>query len=172
MKKKTDMKLIIIFESLHGTTAKCARKLSELINCNIHIAQLKENENIRINEFDVIIIGGSIHLGVIQTRVENFIKKNHAVLLEKKLGLYLCCMEVGENARMQFEKAYPADLRKKALVTSLFGGEFNLGKMNFFEKKLTRKLTGIKSSVSRINEDEIRRFAEKINQFVTLRDVR
>jgi menaquinone-dependent protoporphyrinogen oxidase len=73
-------------------------------------------------------------------------------------------MEEGENARMQFDKAYPSDLREKAIATGLFGGEFNLRKMSFFEKKFTRKATGIKSSVSRLNVEEIRRFAEKMSK--------
>jgi menaquinone-dependent protoporphyrinogen oxidase len=161
------MKGIIIYESLHGSTEKCAKMLTELIGGDIQTARLHDNEYINIDEFDVVIVGGSIHMGVIQTRVENFLKNNHEKLREKQLGLYLCCMEEGEIAREQFDRAYPAEFRKKAIATGLFGGEFNLRRMSFFEKKLTRRLTGIKSSVPKINEEEIRHFAKKINLFVT-----
>lgn len=158
------MKSIIIYESLHGSTEKCAKLLYKLIKTDIQIARLKDSDEIHLDEFETVIIGGSIHHGVIQLRVENFIKKNQEKLLGKRLGLYLCCMEEGETARMQFEKAYPSELRDKAVAKGLFGGEFNLGKMNFFEKRITRKLTGIKSSVSKIQEEEIRFFAEKMNK--------
>lgn len=158
------MKAIIIYESLHGSTEKCAKYLKELIPGDLKSQRLQNNEDIDLDEFDTVIIGGSIHMGVIQTRIENFISSNHDKLLTKKLGLYLCCMEKGETAKMQFENAYPPILRKKAVAKGLFGGELNLRKMSFFEKKFTRKATGIKSSVSRINEEEIRKFAELIRK--------
>ena len=157
------MKSIIIYESLHGSTEKCAKLLNALLISELQIKRLQDNEDIHIDEFDTVIIGGSIHMGVVQTRIKNFIQKNHALLLEKQLGLFLCCMEEGDTAMQQFERAYPSDLREKAFAMGLFGGELNLGKMNFFEKKLTLKLTGIKSSVSKLNEEEIKKFAEKIN---------
>lgn len=160
------MKSIIIYESLHGSTEKCAKILNIYIEDDLEIVRLKDNEDIRIDNYKTVIIGGSIHHGVIQMKVENFIKKNFNQLLEKRLGLYLCCMEEGEIARQQFEKAFPEDLRTKALATGLFGGEFNLKKMSFFEKKLTKKLTGLTSSVSKINEEAIKTFAEKINRAV------
>jgi menaquinone-dependent protoporphyrinogen oxidase len=158
------MKAIIIYESLHGSTEKCAKLLGRQIKSDIKISRLRENEDIEIEEYDTVIIGGSIHHGVIQTRIENFILKNQSKLLEKKLGLYLCCMEEGQTALDQFAKAYPGELRKKAHAKGIFGGEFNLSKMSFFEKKLTRKLIGVKSSVSKINEEEIMNFAQKMNQ--------
>ncbi len=161
------MKTIIIFESLHGSTEKCAHKLKELINGEIAIARLQENENVSIDDYDRVVIGGSIHMGVIQTRIEDFIKNNHSQLAEKKLGLYLCCMENGDTAQLQFNKAYPEELRKNALAIGLFGGEFNLGKMSLFEKKFTRKATGIKNSVSRINEEEIRKFALRMSEGIS-----
>jgi menaquinone-dependent protoporphyrinogen oxidase len=161
------MKSIIIYESLHGSTEKCAMLLSEILNSDTQINRLKEMDNVQLNDFDVVIIGGSIHNGLIQLRIEEFIQKNNFQLLEKPLGLYLCCMEEGETARMQFERAFPSELREKAIATGLFGGEFNLKKMGFFEKRFIRKLTGIRSSISKIDADAIWAFAEKINKVIS-----
>jgi menaquinone-dependent protoporphyrinogen oxidase len=161
------MKSIIIYESLHGSTEKCAMLLSEVLNSDTQIARLQEMDDIGINDFDIVIIGGSIHNGVIQLRIEDFIQKYNTQLLEKHIGLYLCCMEEGETARIQFERAFPSELRNKAIATGLFGGEFNLKKMSFFEKRLIRKLTGIRSSVSKIDADAIWAFAEKMNKVIS-----
>ena len=155
------MKAVIVYDSLHGSTEKCARQLRELINGDVQTVSLQKNQEINLNDFDTVIIGGSIHMGVIQTRVENFISKNQAQLLEKQIGLYLCCMEEGDVAQQQFNKAYPDNLRNKAKALGLFGGEFNLRKMSFFEKILTQKLTGITSAATKIKEEAIRSFAEK-----------
>jgi menaquinone-dependent protoporphyrinogen oxidase len=158
------MKSVIIYESLHGSTEKCVKILACQIRGELEIKRLKGNEDIRISDYDLVILGGSIHHGVIQSRIERFILKNHDQLIKKNLGLFLCCMEEDDTARLQFEKAYPYDLRRKAVAAGLFGGEFNLKKMSIFEKKLTRKLTGITESVSKIKDNEIKKFAEKINQ--------
>jgi menaquinone-dependent protoporphyrinogen oxidase len=158
------MKTIIIYESLHGSTEKCALLLSEVLNSETQISRLQDMDDIRLNDFDKVIIGGSIHNGVIQLRIEEFIQKHNDQLLEKPLGLYLCCMEEGDTARMQFEKAFPSVLRERAVVTGLFGGEFNLKRMSFFERRLIRKLTGIRTSVSKINAEAIWAFAEKMNK--------
>ena len=158
------MKTIIIYESLHGSTEKCAKRLSELINTDLHLARLKDTDDIQLDEYETVIIGGSIHHGVIQTRIEKFINENQEVLLKKNLGLYLCCMEEGDTAKKQFDNAYSVKLREKAIAKGFFGGEFNLRKMSFFEKKFTRKLTGISNSVSKLKDEEIQSFAKRINE--------
>lgn len=160
------MKAVIVYESLHGSTEKCAKILSTLIHQDIELIRLRDHEGFRPGAYDLVIVGGSIHHGVIHSRIEKFLRENHHELLSRNLGLFLCCMEEGETARKEFESAYSEDLRSKALATGIFGGELKLDKMNFFEKKITRKITGIKSSVSKINEEEIRLFADKINRVI------
>lgn len=157
------MKGIIIFESLHGSTGKCASILSDITGGKLKLNRLQENEDIRLEEYDTVIIGGSIHHGMIQMRIEKFMEKYREQLLSKKLGLYLCCIEEGENARNQFEKAYPVELREKAAASGLFGGELKLRKMNLFERQFTRKVAGIKKSVSKINVEAIHKFAKDLS---------
>jgi menaquinone-dependent protoporphyrinogen oxidase len=156
------MKVLIVYETLHGTTEKCAKILKEKLKHSTDILSLKLNENIDLDEYDLIIIGGSIHMGVIHTRIRQFIDSNLGILVRKPHGLYLCCMEQGENARLQFDHAYPEELRQSAIVNGLFGGEFNFKKMNVFEKKFTRTVSRHHNSVSMLNLDEINQFADKI----------
>lgn len=157
------MKTIIIYESIHGSTEKCALLLSEKIRSELEIKRLKDNENLSVENYDTVIIGGSIHHGFIQSRIESYIEKNLEYLKDKNLGLYLCCMEEGNAAQQQFDTAFPEVLRNKAVAKGLFGGEFNMKKMNSFERKIARKATGISASYSKINTEEISVFAEKIN---------
>jgi menaquinone-dependent protoporphyrinogen oxidase len=158
------MKGIIIYESLHGSTEKCAKKLMEFFPGELKAVRLNEPGVINLDDYDTVVIGGSIHMGVIQMRIENFLLKNHDKLKEKNLGLYLCCMEEGETAKMQFEKAYHSELRYKASALGLFGGEFNWKKMNFFQRTIVKKLKGVTGQVSRINEEEIRKFAKELGK--------
>lgn len=158
------MKTIIIYASHHGCTGKAAKILAEKLKSDVVVVNLKDNKNPDLKDFDNVIIGGSIHAGRIQDKVKNFCLKNLAVLKEKRLGLFLCCMEEGEKAQKQFNEAYPAELRGHASITGLFGGEFNFDRMNFLERAIVKKVAGITSSVSKIKEDEIHRFAAALSQ--------
>jgi hypothetical protein len=44
----------------------------------------------------------------------------------------------GGNAISEFEEAFPFELKDKVIVKGLFGGEFKLKNMNFFEKLLNK----------------------------------
>ncbi len=157
-------KVLIVYETLHGTSEKCAFMLKKLINHETRVVRLKQNEDIDISGYDIFVIGGSIHMGVLHTRVRNFIEKNIDLLMEKPHGLFLCCMEQGDTAWLQFENAYPEKLRKSSIVNGLFGGEFNFRKMNLFERGFTNKVAKVNNSLSRINLYEIQKFAREINR--------
>jgi len=157
-------KVLIVYETLHGSSEKCALMLKDQINHETTVVRLKESEEIDLSAYDIIVVGGSIHMGVLHTRVRNFLEKNYEQLMQKPHGLFLCCMEQGDTARLQFENAYPEKLRKSAIANGLFGGEFNFKKMNLFEKAFTKKVAKVKASVSKINLDEIRKFALEISR--------
>jgi menaquinone-dependent protoporphyrinogen oxidase len=59
----------------------------------------------------------------------------------------------------QMEKAFPEILRKHATAMDTMGGEFLFDKMNFFQRLIVQKISGIKNTVSRINMEKISIFA-------------
>ncbi|MEQ6388584.1 flavodoxin domain-containing protein [Bacillaceae bacterium S4-13-58] len=162
------MYTLIVYCSSHGTTAKAVKLLASKISGEIIVADLKEKKemdtHLDVSLYDNIIIGGSIHAGNIQGKVKQFVKSNLSSLLLKNVGLFLCCMRTGEIATQQFEAAFPEELRKHAVTTSLFGGEFLVSKMNFVEKKIVKKISGVSEDTFMLNEDEIFSFAEKFNK--------
>jgi menaquinone-dependent protoporphyrinogen oxidase len=158
------MKTLIVYETLHGSAERCAGLLKEKINHETEMVRLRDNENLDISNYDNIIVGGSIHMGVIHTRVRDFVNRNLEALIEKPHGLYLCCMEQGETAKAQFNNAYPEELRRSSVINGLFGGEFLVKKMNLFERNFTKKVAKVNSTMSRINLGEIDKFARRISQ--------
>ena len=157
------MKTLIVFSTKHGCTEKCAQKIKNHLSGDTVVVNLKQNGNVDLSGFDTVIIGGSIHAGRVQTRIIKFLNKNSEILLEKKLGLFLCCMEQGEKAVKQLNDAFPNVFRNHASACEILGGEFNFEKMNFIERFIVRKVAKTEKSVSRISDDKIERFAEKIN---------
>lgn len=157
------MKTAIVYSSSHGTTEKAAQLLKENLVGEVELINLKKNSDPDMGEYGSVIVGSSIHAGSIQAKVKSFIGKNLNVLLDKKIGLFLCCMYEGEEARKQYEKGYPEELRKAALAQGLFGGEFIFSKMNFIERKIIKKISGVTSDVSKIDYDAIKKFASEFN---------
>jgi menaquinone-dependent protoporphyrinogen oxidase len=156
------MKTVAIFSSSHGTTEKAANMLKENLKGEVTTINLRKDNNPNVEDYDAIIIGGSIHAGSMQSKVKKFVEKNKDVLTTKKLGLFICCMDE-KKAQEQFENAYPEDLRKASVSSGLFGGEFLLDKMNFVERMIVKKVSGQTSNVSKLNENAIKKFAEDFN---------
>ena len=156
------MNTAIIYTTKHGSTSKCANTLANEMEINTKLYNLETENDIDITKYDTIIIGGSIHAGMINKKVKKFIDNNINILTEKKIGLFLCCMYEGDKALEQFQNAFPEILRNNAVAHGLFGGEFDFEKMNFLEKAIVKKVANVEKSVSNINYDNIKAFAKKM----------
>jgi menaquinone-dependent protoporphyrinogen oxidase len=156
------MRTAVIYASTHGTTEKVATKIREEIGtATTDLFDLKKKPDIDLNCYDTIIIGGSVHAGSMQMSVKKFCRTHQTILLKKKLGLFMCGMNVPEFDK-QFEKAFQAELRNHATSYCYAGGEFLFEKMNFFQRAIITKISGVKSSVSQISEKKIGAFAEAL----------
>jgi menaquinone-dependent protoporphyrinogen oxidase len=158
------MSTLIAFATSHGCTENAAHMLERQLDDEVTLVNLKKRSRPDFSSFDTIIIGGSIHAGQIQGKVKRFCRQNLDTLKQKRLGLFLCCMEEGDTAQKQFDEAFPAELRNHAAVTGLFGGAFNFDKMNFLQRAIVKKAAGITESVSKIKEDNIQRFAVALKE--------
>jgi len=158
------MKSLIVYCSSHGTTEKVVGILSDYLAGEVVSVDLKKDNNIiDLENYDIVIIGGSIHAGMIQRRIKKFIQTYHDELVDKQLGLFLVCMREGDLAVEQFNNAYPQDLRKNSAALGLFGGEFLVSKMNFFERQVVKKVDGITTDQYRLDLEAIREFASRFN---------
>jgi menaquinone-dependent protoporphyrinogen oxidase len=149
------MKTAIIYASSHGTTEKVAKQIQYMLGDeHIMLINLKETKMIDLSLFDTVIIGGSIHAGQMQGRVKAFCKKNMLDLLQKHVGLFMVGMNEPQFEN-EFNNAFPELLRKHAVASKCVGGEFLFEKMNFFEKLIVKKVSGITQNISKIDENKI-----------------
>jgi len=155
------MKTLILYESMHGCTKRAVEQLKNGLTGEVKMQRLKDKPSVFVNAYDRILIGGSIHAGSIQGSVKSFCKKNRDILMEKEVGLFLCCMDQ-ERAQEQFDNAFPETLRNHAKAHGLFGGAFDFEKMNFIQRAIVKKISGIKESVNRLDEKKIQSFIEAL----------
>ena len=156
------MNTLIIYASQHGCTETCANKLKDMLADQTDLVNIKTSKGTDLASYDTILVGGSIHAGRLQGKIRKFCQKNEALLLTKKLGLFLCHMEQGENAQKQFDNNYPESLRQHASAKGLFGGAFDFEKMKGIEKAIIKKIAKIEKSVSKVSEKAIEDFAAEL----------
>jgi menaquinone-dependent protoporphyrinogen oxidase len=154
---------LIVYASNHGFVRDCVDRLAARLDGRVMSVDLKKDSDPDPGNYDNVIVGGSIHAGHIQKSVRHFLEHRAGLLKSKKLGLFLCCMEEGEKADKEFKDSYPDDLIAHASATGLFGGEFDFAKMNFLEKAMVKKAAGVTASVTKIREDDIEKFAQKMD---------
>ncbi|HRX31551.1 MAG: flavodoxin [Bacteroidales bacterium] len=154
------MKTAIVYDTSHGTTEKVANMIASF-NSSIEIFNLKENKNVNMDEFDQVIIGGSIHVGKIRRRVKEFCLKNLDKLLQKRVGLYLCAMNEPEYEN-ELKLAFPEELRNHAVIKKVVGGEFLFDRMNFLERFIVKKISGINETTSKLDEKGIMQIVDEM----------
>ncbi len=155
------MKSLIIYASKHGCAEKAANLVYDKLSGIKDIVNIKENSQVNISNFDTVIIGGSIYGGNIQKEIKEFIDKNLSILLEKRIGLFLCCgME--KDYKKQLENSFPKELLAHRNVDGYFGYEFNVDKMGFIEKSLVKLIAKDKVGDLKISKENIQKFVDRI----------
>ena len=129
------MKTLIAYASKTGTAEKCARMLAERIPDSTLCDLCKEKPN--PSAYDQVIVGGGVRMGALHVDARQYLDGCKPILLQKRLGLYLCAGFV-EKADALFENNIDPELRGHALACDCFGGEIDLGKLRGFEKLITK----------------------------------
>ena len=160
------MKTAIIYTSKHGTTEKIVASIAEKLKITneVEVFSLKKTPNPDISRFDTVILGSSIYAGQASRKMKAFCRTNESVLLQKKIGLFVCGMEPDQAKREQeLKDAYPEELSKRAATTGFLGGEFQFERMNFFERLIIKKIAKTKESVSLVDWEAIDLFVKKLS---------
>ena len=157
------MKTLIAYSTTLGCTEQCASKLKEDLGEGVEMVRISRRRRYNFQDYSNITIGGSIHEGMIQRSVFKFCENNLEVLLQKQVGLFICCMDPDANEQELIDRAFPEKLVKHALASGLFGGGLNIKKMNLLQKIMTRKAARLKKEPD-IDFQKILDFARKIQE--------
>ena len=157
------MNTLIAYSTTLGCTEQCASKLKEDLGSDVELVRISRRRRYNLQDHDFVIIGGSIHEGMIQRSVNKFCENNLDVLLQKQVGLFVCCMDPDANEQELIEKAFPEKLVKHALASGFFGGELNIKKMNLLQKIMTRKAARLQKEPE-IDFQKILDFARKMQE--------
>ena len=157
------MKILIAFSTRFGTTEKCAGMLAEILKgkaYEVELADLKKNIRVKPENYDLVIVGGSFIAFRMNAYVKKFVKRNLNILLNTKTGIFMC--GAYKNWKDEIKKGFPEELLDKAAAKGYFGYEMNWNKMNPIIRNIMQKASKTKEPISKINTENIRKFAEEI----------
>jgi len=141
------MNAIILYQSKYGATAKYARWLSEMLQCDII-----ETQKTRINaleKYDTVVLGGGIYAGGILGI--SFLKKNYEKLKAKKIAVFAVGASPYDEKAMTALKERFFKNELAAIPLFYCRGAWNEDAMSFKDKALCGML---KKVVSKKNPAE------------------
>lgn len=158
------MKTLILYMSHTGSTTKVACTIAQhFMNLGtVSVHDLKHDDEPHPEKYDLVMIGGSIRAGQIQSKIKKYCKAHLLDLQKVRLGLFLCFMD-NQQKDVEFERAYPKELREHATSLGFFGGEFLLEELNFAERFILRSVAGVKSNVYELDDDAINSFIQQMD---------
>lgn len=159
------MSILIAYGGKYGTSRKCAEILADLLP-DASVVDLKKTKQPDISAFDAIIIGGSIHYGLLNRSVKNFVIRNVQLLREKITAYYVCC-GFADSAEQYFSTNFPKLALEYACAKECFGGELITDLMSKFDRFVLKAVTSnteIKKEKKTplIDMDALNRLADEI----------
>ena len=155
-------KTLIIYSSKYGCTADCAMNLKSRLQGDVTVLDVKNSTaNTNYNDYDTVIIGGSVYVGKMAKPLRAFCEKNLNTLVKKRIGIFLCCALPKDSSKVLGDNI-PSTLLKHAVTTKVFGCEARLEKMSFIDKTIIKAVTKGDFSSFKVSSERLDEFAKEI----------
>jgi menaquinone-dependent protoporphyrinogen oxidase len=165
------MRVLIAYGTRYGTTAECARRLSDLIPGGAILADLGRTRMPDMAEAATVLIGGSIYGGKIQREVPAFCERARSLLLTRPVGLFVCCLFEDDRALAQLSSAFPDWLLGHAFARTWLGGELHPRALSLFDRLLVKGVPGADKDLARIQEGAIAELARACSKRLSRPDL-
>jgi len=159
----TCLKTLIIYATKTGITEECAKTINKKIEDSTLINIQKEKVDIK--EYDFIIVGSPIRMGMIDKKIKSFLQKNRQYLKTKKTAYFICCA-FPQSFKKYYKENVPQDLLDCAIIYDTFGGQMDKNKVKGLDRLIVELVSKyVKESKSvRVLEENIDQFVEHIKR--------
>lgn len=154
------MRTIILYSSKHGATREAAELLAQHLPADTVVAPITDAPDIAV--FDCVVLGSAIYAGKPLKTMQDFCKQHLELLLQKKLGLFICALADPVIIRQELAMAYPAPIRRHAVIASWFGGKITPDRLTAAERAILKVIRKAKLREA-FRHDEIQRVATTLN---------
>lgn len=170
MKKK-----LILYSTTDGQTLKICERIKKMVSSEIDIVSLDNIKSIKLDLYDLIILGASIRYGKHKLEVSNFVLNNKEVLESKKTAFFsVNAVARKENKNTPESNPYILKFLKqtnwKPDYVEVFAGKINYPKYNLIDKYIIRFImwitkgpTNIKNVYEFTDWAKVDNFASKLS---------
>ncbi|RHW41482.1 flavodoxin [Neobacillus notoginsengisoli] len=156
------MRNLILFETKHGAVEHAGALLADMLEGETRTARVSRGNIPPLDQFDTIILGGSIYFGKIQKALSIFMARHQEELLKKRLGLFICGAHPDQNEReKELRESFPEKLREHAVAKDILGFQIHFQSLNLLEKSIVKSILRLKEDKEAIDREAIQAFAEK-----------
>lgn len=133
------MKALILYASTYGLTQEMAKRIQSDLSDSTQCINLNKESAPALDGFDTIILGSSIYVGQIQKAMKTYLLQNKELLMQKRLGIFLCCGFEHEFEN-HLKNNFPQNLLDYATITQNLGGRIDLAHLSFAHKLLVKMI--------------------------------
>ncbi len=138
------MKTLILYTTKHGFTQQCVEYLAQQLPQGVTAVDIGKDTDVDVAKFDQVIMGGSVYMMKMSRQLKQFARQNAAVLAQKQLALFVCCM-TPDSADSFMQECFPQEVYEAAKLRVNFGGALNAEKLNLLERTVTGVATAGRS---------------------------
>lgn len=160
------MKTLIVYATKNGATEKAAQILGEKLG-GVDVKNIARDA-FDLAAYDRVLVGSNIRMGTVDRKIRAFLLSQIGILLEKELGLFLCCC-FPKQEQAYFESNVPAQLRRHAKAAAALGGELDRAKLRGADRLVAKMVLkadheqGILRTFT-LENDRIDAFVEQLEQ--------
>jgi menaquinone-dependent protoporphyrinogen oxidase len=168
------MKILILYGTTEGHTARIAEYLADAIRGGGHLADavdLKRAQDGLLDGYDTVIVGGSIHMGKHEESVRDFVVKNRVALEGLPSAFFSVSLAAhGDLANAQaYVENFEQETGWRPAQVGLFSGALLYRQYGFFKRLMMKKIVsskpgGLSTDTSRDHEytdwEQVKGFAE------------
>ena len=154
------MKTLILYATKHGAAREIAQRIANKIT-GAALHDLKQGGILPLAEFDCVIIGSSVYVGMIRKEAKAFLMQYAQDLQGKKLGLFVCGLD-GAQEQEYFKTNFSPDILQTAKAISFLGGIFDPKKASIIERFMVRVAAKQSGYTDTIDNSRIAQFVEEM----------
>jgi menaquinone-dependent protoporphyrinogen oxidase len=177
-------KILIAYGTTEGHTARIAEYIADMIRGQGHEAaavNLKRSPDPQLDNYDAVIVGGSIHMGKHDAHVRDFVRRNRVAL--ERLPSAFFSVSLAAHGDMENARAYVKNFEQETgwhpARVGFFGGALLYRQYGFLKRLMMKKIVrdkpgNLSLDTSRDHEytewDEVKRFVVDVVERLVPKD--
>ncbi len=156
------MRVLIAYATKYGTAEDIAARVRDRLPGQVDLVNLRMTPDPPVEQYDVVLVGGSIYAGRIRPEVTKFCERHQEALTATRVGVFISCLYDGAQGGDQIGANFPGWLLTRAFGRYNVGGAVQISRLRLVDRIIMQKVANVSSDLSDIHEGEIDRIVADV----------